>query len=193
MDILIQGILLIGLLVIFYGISFFVYLRGRVYLSLFFIILSGFGLRIFCSLDPMLHPWDERYHALVAKNLIDEPLEPKLYKEPIIDYDYKNWTANKIWLHKQPMPLWSMALSLKIFGISEFSLRLPSILLSTMSIFLTFCIGLFLFNSDRVGLIAAFLQSINGLVIELSSGRVATDHIDTFFLFFVELSIFLSS
>jgi len=122
----------------------------------------------------MLHPWDERYHALVAKNMMTDPFAPKLYSEAILDYDFKNWTANKIWLHKQPFPLWTMAWSMKMFGVGTFTLRLPSILLSTMSIFLTFWIGRFLSNSERVGLIAAFLLSINGLVIELASGRVST-------------------
>lgn len=138
----------------------------------------------------MLHPWDERYHALVAKNMMNNPFVPKLYPDHIIDYDYKDWAANKIWVHKQPVPLWSMAASMKIFGVSEFTLRLPSVLLSTLSIFLTFWIGRFLSSSERVGLIAAFLLSINGLTIELASGRVATDHVDTFFMSLVTLSVF---
>lgn len=46
-----------------------------------------------------------------------------------------------------------------------------------------------MFNSKKIGLIAAFFQSINGLAIELAAGRCATDHIDTFFLFFIQLSI----
>ncbi|MBP7274522.1 MAG: glycosyltransferase family 39 protein, partial [Saprospiraceae bacterium] len=189
-DLSLQGMLLIISLITSYGLSYFAYRRGHVYLALFFIIFAGLSIRLFCSSDPMLHTWDERYHALVAKNIIEQPFVPKLYKEHVIDFDYKNWTANEVWLHKQPIPLWSMALSMKLFGISEFTLRLPSVLLSTISIFLTFCIALLLFNSPKTGLLAAFFQSINGLVIELASGRVATDHIDTFFLFFVELSIF---
>ena len=40
--------------------------------------------------------------------------------------------------------------------------------------------------------LAAFFYSINGLIIELAAGRVATDHADTFFLFFVELAVFLT-
>lgn len=184
-----QGIFLIGSIIILYGLSLREYLNGRIYTALFIIIFTGLGLRLFCSLDPILHLWDERYHALVAKNIIAQPLEPKLYKEHLIVYDYKNWTNNKIWLHKQPIPLWSMAFSMKVFGISEFSARLPSLFISSLSVFLTFYIGLLLFNSNKIGLIAAFFQSINGLVIELSSGRVATDHIDTFFLFFIELSL----
>ena len=189
-DGLIQGMFIVSLLTILYGISIFLYLKKRIYPTLFLIVFSGFALRLFCSSNPMLHPWDERYHALVAKNIMEQPFEPKLYKYHVLDYDYRSWTANKVWLHKQPIPLWSMALSLKVFGVNEFSLRLPSVFLSTFCIYLTFCISLLLFGSDRVGLIAAFLHSINGLAIELSSGKVATDHIDTFFLFFTELSIF---
>lgn len=184
------GLILIIVIIVLYGASFFLYLKRRVYLSLLFMIFAGLCLRMFCALDPMLHSWDERYHALVAKNIIEQPLEPKLYKEHIIKYDFKNWTGNKVWLHKQPIPLWSMALSMKVFGVNEVSLRLPSVILSTICILLTFCIALFLFNSSYIGLIAAFLHSTNGLIIELSSGRVSTDHIDTFFFFFIETSIF---
>src|SRR5690606_36967792 len=36
----------------------------------------------------------------------------------------------------------------------------------------------------------SFLFSINGLVIELTGGRVSTDHVDIAFMFFVLLSIY---
>ncbi len=38
-----------------------------------------------------LHDWDERYHALVAKNMIEQPFKPMLYKNPVLPYDYKDW------------------------------------------------------------------------------------------------------
>jgi len=187
---ILPGILLLIFLFAGYGGAYLTYRRGQIRLALLLIILTGFGLRIFCALDPMLHPWDERYHALVAKNMMTDPFIPKLYAEQILDYDYKNWSANKIWLHKQPLPLWTMAASMKISGVSEFTLRLPSVILSTLSIFLTFWIGQFLSKSERVGLIAAFLLSINGLVIDLASGRVSTDHVDTFFMSLIMISLF---
>lgn len=182
--------ILLFLVITVYGVGLYGYLKGKTQLVLWMLILAGLSLRLFCSLDPMLHKWDERYHALVAKNMMEQPLTPKLYKEHIKEYDYKDWTANETWLHKQPVPLWTMALSMKIFGVNEIALRFPSILFSVICIYLTFFIGYSLFNSRRVGLIAAFLQSINGLVIELTAGRVATDHIDVYFLFLVELSIY---
>ena len=187
---IISGLFLLIELVLCYGLAYYAYSREQISLSLGLIILAGLSLRIFCALDPMLHPWDERFHALVAKNMMTDPFAPKLYSEHIFNYDYKNWTANKIWLHKQPLPLWTMALSMKMFGISEITLRIPSILLSTLSIYLTFWIGRFLSGSVRVGLVAAFLLSINGLAIELASGRISTDHVDTFFMFLITFSLF---
>lgn len=159
--------------------------------SLILLLLLGAMLRIYTSCDLFLHSWDERYHALVAKHLMSHPLKPTLYENPILPYDIKNWTENYIWLHKQPFALWCMAASMKIFGINEIALRLPSILISSIGIYLTYYIAGYFFNK-KTAYIAAFLQSVNGLIIELTAGRDATDHIDIFFLFFIELSIFFT-
>jgi len=168
--------------------AFYCYQKENTRLALWLIIALGIATRIFCSLDPLLHQWDERYHALVSKNMMEHPIHPKLYQEHVIDYDYKNWSANETWLHKQPFPLWFMAFSMKLFGVNEFAVRLPSIFLSSLGIFLLFLIGKYLYN-EKVGLIAAFLFAINGLIIELTAGRVATDHFDVFFLCLIELSV----
>lgn len=37
--------------------------------SLWIIILAGFTLRLIPTQDVFLHEWDERFHALVAKNM----------------------------------------------------------------------------------------------------------------------------
>jgi 4-amino-4-deoxy-L-arabinose transferase-like glycosyltransferase len=165
--------------------------KNNYFVAIVLLFLSGLFLRLYCSCDFYLHNWDEKYHALVAKNLIHHPFIPTLYDNALLDYDYKNWTSNHIWLHKPPFPLWSMAFSMWLFGCNEIALRLPSVILSSLGIFLTFSIGKYFF-SKYVGYIAAFLYSINGLIIELSSGRVATDHIDTFFLFFIMSGIFFT-
>lgn len=159
--------------------------------ALFLIILGGLVLRYFVAADPFLHEWDERYHALVAKNMVDTPLKPTLYKNPVLPYNYKHWTSNHVWVHKQPLPLWVMASSFKAFGVYLWSLRLPSVILSTLAIWLTFYIGRFYLNA-KLALLAAFLHAIHGLIIELTGGRVATDHYDVFFLFFIELGIFFT-
>jgi 4-amino-4-deoxy-L-arabinose transferase len=159
--------------------------------ALLILVACGVILRVYISSDLVLHQWDERYHALVARNLIIHPFRPTLYEHPLLPYDLQNWAGNHIWLHKQPLPLWGMAISMRIFGVNEIALRIPSILLSSLGIWLTYAIGSYL-SDRRTGFLAAFLFSINGLILELTGGRVATDHIDIFFLFFIQLAIFFS-
>ena len=189
MDNRFYGIITVAIVSIVFGLAYKKYKRNRIDSCLYLIILGGLILRIYTSLDLYLHEWDERFHALVAKNLLENPLKPMLYTNPLLDYDYKNWTSNHIWLHKQPFPLYTMAFSMFAFGKNVIALRLPSIVLSTMSIFATFHIGRMLV-SKKVGLLAAFLFSINGLIIESSAGRVATDHIDVFFLSLITVAIY---
>jgi len=158
--------------------------KKRYMFALILLIVCGFLLRLYMAADFFLHEWDERYHALVAKNMMAHPMKPTLYDTPLLPFDYKNWTCNHIWIHKQPFPLWTMALSMSLFGVNEIALRLPSIILTTLGIWINYETGRFFFNR-RVAFIAAFLYSIHGLIIEVTGGRVATDHIDTFFLFFI--------
>ncbi len=163
----------------------------KVLVALILLIVCGIILRIYISTDFFLHEWDERFHALVAKNLIKQPLIPKLYANPLMPYDYKNWGSNYIWVHKQPLPLWCISPSLWIAGINEFAVRLPSIILSSCGILITYYIARYLYGS-KVAFISAFLFAINGKIIALVGGRNATDHIDIFFLFFISLAVMLA-
>lgn len=134
-------------------------------------------LRLSCSLDPCLHPWDERYHAVVAKNCATDPLEPKLYSDPDLPHSDFNWTQTGIWLHKPPLATWLIAGSLRLFGNETWAVRLPSTLFGCLAAFLCFQLGR-LIVSPRAGLVTSFLWAINGHLIELASGRTATDHVD---------------
>ena len=138
--------------------------------------------------DHYLHEWDERYHALVAKNLIQHPLKPTLYDNTIIKYDYREWTANNVWLAKPPVPLWFIALSVNLFGNTDYAVRIPTIIFSLLAIYLTFLLGKYLFN-ERVGLLAAFLHAINGLILEIGGGKLSSDHVETFFIIFIEIAV----
>src|SRR5690349_16193803 len=75
--------------------------KNNFHYSVFLIVTAGFLLRVFVASDQFLHEWDERYHALVAKHMLDNFLEPKLYSAPLLPYDFKSWSSNYIWLHKQ--------------------------------------------------------------------------------------------
>jgi 4-amino-4-deoxy-L-arabinose transferase len=184
------GIFTISVCLILYWRSY-LFAKNNLYTKAFLlIILGGLFLRIYVSSDGYLHEWDEKYHALVAKNMMQHPLKPTLIENPALGYDYKNFTANHIWLEKGPVPLLAISLSLKLFGLSEFSVRIPSIILSLLAVYLTYLIAQMLFDK-KTAILAAFFHSINGYLIELTGGGYSSDHVETAFLFYTELSFFL--
>jgi len=157
--------------------------------SVVFLLFFGLCFNSFvASLDPFLNIWDERFHALVAKNLMNHPLKPTLYDIPIADVPYNHWDSYHIWLHKQPLFLWQIALSFKVFGISEFSLRIPNIIMGTMLIYAAYRSGKLTVNS-RVGYLSGLLVSSCYFILNLLSGRQAVDHSDFSFLVYVSLSV----
>jgi len=191
MENLIWGIVTIVVCLVIYWFAFLSYRKLNFSKTLLLILTAGLLLRIYVSSDQYLHKWDERYHALVAKNFLKHPLKPTLYDTPVFPVTPENWGANHVWLEKGPIPLWAIAISLKLFGMNEFVVRIPSIILSLLAVYLTFLIGIEMFDK-RVALLAAFLHSINGMAIELVGGRISSDHVETFFIFFIELAIYFA-
>ena len=169
--------------------SIFTFQYDKKNFALYSLFLGSLILGYFiANLDPFLNLLDEQYHALVAKNLIDHPLKPTLFSTPLLDYDYRNWTGNYIWLHKQPLFLWQIALSIKLFGLNELSVRIPSIVLHSISTMLIYRIGK-ISSSERIGFYGALFFAVAYYPLELISGRFATDHNDLSFLFYVTASI----
>lgn len=181
LPLVISGVILIT------SILFFQTEKKKISLWLLFIGTLGIGYFI-ANLDPFLILWDEQYHALVAKNLINNPFKPTLYANPILDYDFKNWTENHIWLHKQPLFLWQIALSLKLFGFNALAVRLPSILLHAIIPLMIYRIGK-ISSSDKTGFYGALFFAVAYFPLELVAGRYSTDHNDVAFLFYVTASI----
>lgn len=140
------------------------------------------------SLDSFLGVWDERFHALVAKNLMDHPLMPTLYEDPAAAVQYKGWVTETVWLHKQPLFLWQIALSFKLFGINEFTLRLPSVIMMSLLVLIFYRCGKLLIN-EKVGYLAGFFFVTSYWTFEVVAGWKGMDHNDTSFLFYVSTSI----
>jgi 4-amino-4-deoxy-L-arabinose transferase-like glycosyltransferase len=192
MENIVSGIIVTVACLAGYLLAYQSFRKEKYNLAVLLLVLCGGILYFYVSMDFYLHQWDERYHALVSKNLIRHPLKPTLYDHPLLAYDYRNWTGNHIWLHKQPVPLWTMALSMSVFGVNEVALRLPSIIMSSTGIWLVYRVGKYFF-SRKTGFFSAFLFSVNGLIIEMTGGRVATDHVDISFMFYMLLAIFLTT
>jgi 4-amino-4-deoxy-L-arabinose transferase len=161
-------------------------------LAMLLLVISAIILRLYVSSDPYLHEWDERYHALAAKNMMQHPLKPTLYDNPVLHADYKSWQLGHIWVHKQPVTLWAIMCSFLVFGVEDWAVRIPSILFSVLSVLAVFGLAKELYNI-KVGWWAAFLLMIHGLWIELASGRVATDHVDVLFSSLVLLGCYCAA
>ena len=179
----------IGCALCFGLISIFLFRKSKYGSSVLFLLLSGVILRLVAStLDPFLWTWDEQFHALVAKNMMINPLKPMLLTNPVLDYDFTNWKENHIWLHKQPLFLWQIALFFKVLGTSEFVLRLPTVLMMSAMILLIYRIGKLTTNRS-IAWYGAFIYTYTFYFIQFVTGYKFTDHNDSAFIFYVTLSI----
>ena len=152
--------------------------------------LAGLLFRADLSDRAWLGKWDERYHAVVARNLTAHPLRPTLDEFPLEKHPPSAWTEGHVWLHKPPGALWPIAASLATFGTDERVVRIPSLVASTAGVLLTFALGRHFFGAPAAVFAAGF-HAWNGRSALVASGLRATDHVDTLVAFFVELSALL--
>jgi 4-amino-4-deoxy-L-arabinose transferase len=157
---------------------------ANIYLCI--LLLFALALRLYAiQADPFLHDWDERFHALVARNMMETPFAPTLQREIVGEYDPFSWCCNTIWLHKQPLFMWQMALSMKIFGANEWALRLPSAIMATIMVFFLYRCTFLLSKRTDIAFLAAALLTCSGFQLQLISGIRGMDHNDIALQFYV--------
>ena len=166
------------------------YIKKNESLALALLILTALILRLFMiQLDPFLNNWDERYHALVAKNMMEFPFKPMLRAEPILPFKMDDWSNNHVWVHKQPLFMWQMALSMKIFGINEIALRLPSAIMGAGSVYFVYKIGALWIRNNSIAFLASIIYTFSYFQLELCSGRIGLEHNDLCFAFYFTAAI----
>lgn len=154
------------------------------------LFVAAFLIRfLYARADPFLHNWDERFHALVARNLMHDPFKPMLIANPIAAYDFKDWTGNHIWLHKQPLFMWQMAASMKIFGVSELTLRLPNVFMGSLMVLMLFRVSYLFTANTTISVLAATLLCFSHYHLELIGALRSMDHNDVALGFYVLASI----
>ncbi|MDX9892632.1 MAG: glycosyltransferase family 39 protein [Bacteroidales bacterium] len=175
---------------VLFCVSLFFHLKEKNRFALFFLLCTALSLFIFAALlDPYLNLWDERIHALVAKNSMDNLLKPEFFQHPYVtECNYLNWTSAHIWLHKQPLFIWQMALSMKLFGVNEFAVRLPSVLMAAGSVLIGYRIGKLLIN-EKVAYYTAISITFSWFLLNLVSGYEGIEHNDVCFFFYVSASL----
>ena len=159
------------------------------YLPLLAVILSSALLKLQHLGHPSLHSPDECCHALVAKNLLKHPLKPTLIDTPYLPTFAFDWGANHMWLHKPILGLWQIAGSYWLFGVNTWALRFPSVILSTLAVWLTYLIGKELL-SRQAGFIAATIQAFSPFLMRLIHGYQFSDAVDVSLLFWTEFAIY---
>lgn len=63
--------------------------------------------------------------------------------------------------YKNPLPAYSMVLSIKLFGLTDFAVRFPNALMGTISIPIFFLFLLDIFKKKKIALIGSFMLSIS--------------------------------
>lgn len=182
-----SAVFIAGSFIFLLGSIFLFYKNQKLSIWLLFLCALCLGLGFSC-IDAYIHLWDEQYHALVAKNLAETPLTPRLYPEVPLEYNYKVWVINHVWLHKPPLSLWQMALSIKFFGANYFAVRLPSVIMHAVLVFVVFRMGRLLYT-EKIAYIAAIVFAFLNYPLELVAGHHTSEHIDVAFLFYVTLSL----
>lgn len=165
-------------------------IREEYGLPLLVLTLAGFAIRLYMAhADPFLHIWDERFHALVARNMMTDPFMPVLRNHPLFPADYRDWSQGHIWVHKQPMFLWQMALSMKVFGVTEYAIRYPSVIMGTLMIPMAFRVAQSVSQNNKIALLTAGLFCFSNFHLELVGGIRSMDHNDLCFEFYALASV----
>lgn len=137
---------------------------------LFYIILAlmGFYALYFAGLgrNPLLDP--------------DEPVYGQFVKEMVRGGDWLTpHYAGKLWFDKPPMYYWLASIAVKTFGLSEFSIRLPSAICAIGIVLLVFLLASYDFGR-RAGIFASLVMATSLMQI-IMSHAAATDAIMVFF------------
>lgn len=157
-------------------------MRSALFLTM--LLSCVLALLVIASEPEYLHQWDEQYHALVAKNLADQPLRPMLYKQPLLPTSPAAWTENHVWLEKGPVPLWGVSISYRIFGFSPTSGRIPSAVYALLLVLVVFLYGKMTVG-ESAGRWAAFFAGFSGIAVWIASGGLSSDHVEMAFTFWI--------
>jgi 4-amino-4-deoxy-L-arabinose transferase len=174
------------LFIVFFVVIAYKYPQKKWSYLFLFSAISFIGLA-FIFIEPWLSTWDEQFHALVAKNMANHPLTPQLITYRKAELAVTDWTNTTIWLHKQPLFLWQMALSVKLFGAHYWSIRIPSVLLHAATTLAVFAIAK-RFLSTSFSLLTATLYGYCFFILDFVSGTIGMDHNDIAFIFYITAS-----
>lgn len=150
---------------------------------LILILLSTAILRLYRLDYPNKYVFDEVYHAYTAKEYLKgnkEAWSPWGKSEPGVAFE---------WLHP-PIEKETMTASMFLLKTTDaWAWRIPGTLLGILSVFLVYKLALLLFKNELIGLLSAFIFSIDGLTFVQSRTGMNDIYLVTFILVSVILFI----
>ena len=141
------------------------------------ILIPLFTFLIFYRINWLtLANWDEAWYGGIAQSILKSQ-----------DWLKMSWNGNPFYFHP-PLGIWMIAISYKIFGISEFSTRLPSAIMGLGSIILIYLSTKNLFQKKEIGFVASLILGTSvWYLIRMRSGDL-----DSTLIFFYLLTLYCS-
>ena len=152
------------------------------YLSV--LLVSAFSIFYLGLKTYSLHNWDEGNYAHISWFMLRDGhwLIPYSYNPGYGSVNYLPW------LEKPPLLLWSQAISISLFGVSEFPIRFPAATAAFATTFVVYVFGRDL-HSRRAGLFSGMVYlTIPYVYLGNNSGRFGTT--DALLVFFGSLTVF---
>ena len=144
------------------------------------IIVFSIAIRLFRLDIPETDYFDEIYHAFTARQILSGDPKPWHWSSAHPEGFAYEWTH-------PPLAKEIMAVSMGIFGVNSFAWRLPGALAGVALIYLVYLVAKKIFGSRDVAVLAAFLISLDGLVLTMS--RIGTA--DIYFVAFALAAYYL--
>jgi dolichyl-phosphate-mannose-protein mannosyltransferase len=163
----------------------------KIKLILIIIILFTTVTRLYRLDYPTAYVFDEVYHGFTAKEYLKANRDAwNPFATPPKGVAYE-------WLHP-PISKEIMTASMFLAKSTDaWAYRLPGALLGIMGVYLMYLIGIALFKKESIGLLAAFIYSIEGLVFVQSRTGMNDAYLTTFvlasLLFFIKQRFLMSS
>ncbi|MFQ5452070.1 MAG: ArnT family glycosyltransferase [Candidatus Paceibacterota bacterium] len=144
---------------------------------LLYLLIVAFGSLFFYRLDyNTLASWDEAWYASISRQMVRTG-------------EYMNMVWNgKPYIDHPPLGYWFMAGSYRLFGINEFSTRLPSALLGVGSVVLMYVLATAFFKRKAIGIASALMLGTSVWYVL----RVRSGNLDSIFIFFYLFTVYLA-
>lgn len=126
--------------------KYFDWLFSLKYLPISFLSIYSFSLIFWDISKNKLIDWDEAIYAEVSKNIIKTG-----------DYITLHWDIGSNWFEKPPLYFWLSSTFMRVFGINEFSARLPSAIAAFLSVIVVYFFAKYLFKSRLVGFLSGLM------------------------------------